>query len=496
MHRGQPRREETLLQALSLLNEGQTLGRYELLCPIGRGGMAIVWAARLRGSRGFSKLVAIKTMLPTLSSDPRFEQMFLAEAELASRIHHPNVCEIHDLGEQDGLLYLVMERIDGDALAAVEAACEERATRMPYAAAVSVVAQAARGLQAAHELTGEGGHAAGVVHRDVSPQNILLRADGLVKIVDFGVAKAALRTDHVTQSGFIKGKVAYLAPEQADGSPTIDARADIFALGSVLYELTTGTHPFRRATDVATLLRTSSSEPAVAPKSVAHDYPPELSRVVMRALEKDPAERHASMAELARELEAIAADLAPDPVAVTRAFTAQLLAERREHRATTLRESVAAADLRAQRSAAEPAATTEEPPRPRYATRIAVALAAVAALGIVAALSFRPTGAVTDPPPRASGARATAEPSPTTGHPSTAESGAASAATAATPPTLREPGTPLPPSTATSPSHPPQRATPASSGPRPATAAATSSPAPASPPPPASSEARFRDPGF
>ena len=293
---------EPFAAALAALNDEQTLGRYELLAPLGRGGMAVVWAARLHGTRGFSKLVALKTMLPALSSDPRFERMFLTEAEIASRIKHPNVGEILDLGEDNGVLYFAMELVDGEALSTLMRVCEDAGEEIPYAVAARIIAQSARGLHAAHELQDDEGRRVGVIHRDVSPQNILVGVDGLVKIVDFGVAKAAQRSENVTSSGFIKGKVAYLAPEQVAG-PNVDARVDVFALGAVLYELTARRHPFRAGTDLATLLEISSDDPA--PRPSRPDYPDALWAIVSRALSKDPSQRHASMRELAQELEAL-----------------------------------------------------------------------------------------------------------------------------------------------------------------------------------------------
>ena len=206
-----------------------TLGRYELLVPIAQGGMAAVWAARLRGTRGFQKTVAVKCMLPALSEDPQFEEMFLAEAELASRIRHPNVCEILDLGEQEGTLYIVMEWVDGEPLSTIQKAA--RATGgVPMAIATRIVLNAAAGLHAAHELKTDTGDLVGLVHRDVSPQNILVTYDGVVKIVDFGVAKATAEADGgFTKAGQIKGKVPFIALQRlatpCSGSNPLPMRA-------------------------------------------------------------------------------------------------------------------------------------------------------------------------------------------------------------------------------------------------------------------------------
>ncbi len=326
------------------LSGGQTLGRYELLTPIGRGGMATVWAARLRGTHGFSKTVALKTMLPALSADPRFEAMFLGEARIAARIKHPNVCEVFDLGEERGVVYLVMDAVDGEPLWQLDASARQLGRTIPNGVVARLLAQAARGLHAAHAQQSETGEPCGVVHRDVSPQNILVTCEGLVKVVDFGVARPAERTDTTrTASGVIKGKVAYLAPEQIDGGP-IDGRVDVFALGIVLHELLCGARPFDGETDLATILAIASDEPAAPlPEDLA--IPPALRAIVTRALAKDPRDRHASMRELAAALEAFAAttEHGEDETA---AFVKEILGPRRAARRKELRESARVADAR------------------------------------------------------------------------------------------------------------------------------------------------------
>ena len=199
------------------IRAGHSVGRYEPLSPIAPRGMALDWGARIGGARGFQKIVAIKSMLPALSDDQQFEDMFLAEAGLASRIRHPNVCEILDLGEEAGTLYIVMEWVDGEPLSALNKAAR-KSGGMPLSVATRVILQAATGLHAAHELKDEEGVLVGVVHRDVSPQNILVTYDGVDKIVDFGVAKAAAHAEEShTKAGQVKGKVPFMSPEQAMG---------------------------------------------------------------------------------------------------------------------------------------------------------------------------------------------------------------------------------------------------------------------------------------
>ncbi|MCA9593280.1 MAG: serine/threonine protein kinase [Myxococcales bacterium] len=308
--------------------------------------MAAVWAARLKGSRGFSKTVAVKTMLPTISDDPHFEQMFLDEAQICSRIRHPNVVEILDLGEQDDLLYLVMEWVDGEPLSSIRRAAAKR-EGIPRPIAVKVVADAAAGLHAAHELKDEHGEVIGLVHRDISPQNVLITYDGVVKIVDFGVAKAAGRTAENTNAGQIKGKPPYMSPEQALGKD-IDRRSDLFALGIILYQLTTGKHPFRGENDVITLQNIVSDRPIIPPRAYDKEYPKPLEAVVMRALERDPDKRFQTAAELEAALDRVF----PPTVPRVRTedvgkFVTAMLGERGEERRTALRDAIRQADERA-----------------------------------------------------------------------------------------------------------------------------------------------------
>ncbi len=337
----------TALATVGMLHAGSILGRYELLLPIAQGGMATVWAARMKGTRNFSKIVAIKTMLPALSNDPRFEKMFLSEAEIASRIKHPNVCEILDLGEDEGTLYLAMEWIDGESLVTLQNDAERQGRPLPFAVVTRLGIDAARGLHAAHELRDDLGAPIGVVHRDVSPQNILVSYDGLVKIVDFGVAKAVARSDHqATHAGHLKGKVQFMAPEQAF-CDEVDRRVDVFALGIVLYQLITGEHPFRADNELATMARITSPEPVPDPRTLAEDCPPGLAAVVMKALAKERDQRFATMNELARELELVAMKLVmPDPADDPASFIRDVLKERADERSTTIKQALRAADER------------------------------------------------------------------------------------------------------------------------------------------------------
>lgn len=335
--------------ALSIMlddvSPGQVLGRYELLMPVARGGMASVWAARLKGTRGFQKLVAIKTMLPGLVDDPSFERMFLDEASLASQVRHPHVIEIMDLGEQDRILYLVMEWVSGEALSII---MKYAATRggIPLPIAVHIATQTCRGLHAAHELREENGVLVGLVHRDVSPQNVLVTYDGVVKVVDFGVAKATARLDTQTEAGQLKGKIAYMSPEQLRGEK-IDRRTDVFAMGILLYMMTTGKHPFRGEDQAQTIARISSDEPAILPSVLVPGYPAGLEACVMQALAKDAAKRYPSANDmllgLTRALPSAMRESTDEEVSE---FIRRLLPDRLERQKQAIKQALEAADRR------------------------------------------------------------------------------------------------------------------------------------------------------
>lgn len=335
------------------LSPGMVLGRYELLLPIAQGGMATVWAARQKGSRGFQKTVAIKTMLPALSDDPQFEQMFLDEASLASRIHHPNVAEILDVGEQDDVIYIVMEWVDGEALSVLTKTSKKNNVTFPQRIALRIVRQACSGLHAAHELRDENDQSLDLVHRDVSPQNILVSYDGIVKMVDFGVAKALGRAGGETTAGQLKGKVPYMSPEQALGKK-IDRRTDVFAMGIVLYRLTTGLHPFLGESDIVTM-KNIISRPVLPPRMKNPNFPAELERVLLTCLKKDANERYQTMLELDAAIERVlaiaGASVVDDDIG---AFVRTVMGDRGQKRRGALRDAIRTADERAAGIAAAP----------------------------------------------------------------------------------------------------------------------------------------------
>jgi serine/threonine protein kinase len=289
------------------LEPGRWLGRYELVYPIARGGMAQVWLAMLRGPHGFEKVVALKTILPSFAEEPRFRSMFVNEAKIAAGIEHVNVAHIWDLGEEEGLLYLAMEWVDGDSLQELERAAQRAAEELPIPVLVRIMADVCAGLHAAHELSDVHGKSLNVVHRDVSPQNILISATGVAKLIDFGVAKARRRRSEDTATGTIKGKLQYMAPEQALGYP-LDRRADIWAVGATLYRLLARRPLFRSVGPQSTIERLSSPAP---PEPLPSSVPSALSRVVQKALAFEPARRYATAAELGAALEALLCGLQP-----------------------------------------------------------------------------------------------------------------------------------------------------------------------------------------
>lgn len=260
--------------------------------------MGRVWAARQLGA--LQRLVAIKTALTEGAQTAEFERVFLDEARIASLIHHPHVCGVYELGEEQGVLYLVMEWSDGGTL--LEVLKRQPGGVLEPTMASAIVAKVCAGLHAAHELEDESGAPLNVVHRDVTPQNILLSSQGHVRLADFGVAKAQGQIHRPTETGEVKGKLNYMAPEQLT-SKLVDRRVDIFALGCVLYECTTGRRPFQGDGALSTLYQILEQE-VESPVNLVPDYPVELARIVLKALSKQAASRYQTAEEMQKELEA------------------------------------------------------------------------------------------------------------------------------------------------------------------------------------------------
>jgi len=275
------------------------VGRYALYDKIAAGGMATVHFGRLLGPIGFSRTVAIKRMLPQFVSDPGFVSMFVDEARLASRIRHPNVIPTLDVVSQENELFLVLDYVHGETLSQLIKTIHSEQKRIPPAYAAAIVCGMLHGLHAAHNVKNARGELLGLVHRDVSPQNVLVGTDGMARLLDFGVAKAAGRLQ-VTINGQVKGKLAYMAPEQVRG--TVTAQSDVYAAAAVLWEALTCERLFQNTTwtNVAQIILEREVEP---PSSIVSDLPPGLDAVVMRGLEKDPKKRFASAREMALAIE-------------------------------------------------------------------------------------------------------------------------------------------------------------------------------------------------
>jgi serine/threonine-protein kinase len=311
------------------------LGRYRIVDEIGIGGMASVHLARMDGPGGFQKWVAIKKIHPHLVEDETFVQMFLDEARVAARISHPNVATVFDLGKHEDTYWIAMEYLHGEPLREVMRRTEELGTAMPPEIACRVIADAAEGLHAAHELLGKKGEKLGLVHRDVTPHNLFVTYDGVTKVVDFGIAKFSSRMSH-TRAGTLKGKLAYMSPEQVHGEG-IDHRTDIFALGVVLWELTTGQRLFRMESDLDTLAKVQECN-VPRPSTLIRGYPVDLEKIVMKALAKNRGERFRTARELSRALQSLLMRrglfIASDEVA---AYTQSIFNDRIQKREAHLR---------------------------------------------------------------------------------------------------------------------------------------------------------------
>jgi serine/threonine protein kinase len=284
------------------LTPGSKLGKYELIRQIAIGGMAELYLARTVGIEGFEKLVVVKRILPQYAETPGFVQMFLDEARLAATLHHPNIAQVYDIGVEDGSYFFTMEYVHGEDLRRVLAAAADQGVPISLDTALTLVVGIAAGLHYAHQKAAPDGRPLGIVHRDVSPSNILVTYEGGVKVVDFGIARAASR-ESSTITGGLKGKISYMSPEQCKGGGSpVDRRSDIFSIGSLLYELTTGRLPFAAETEFGTIQQIVAGVVEPPTQRIAA-YPPELEAIVLRAMARDPDHRFASALELQRTLE-------------------------------------------------------------------------------------------------------------------------------------------------------------------------------------------------
>jgi tetratricopeptide (TPR) repeat protein len=279
--------------------EASAFGKYELLERIAYGGMAELHLARLAGDQGFEKLVAVKRILPHYTAQSEVVEGFIEEAKLAAHLQHENIVQIYDFGRAGRDYFIAMEYLPGKDLRSVLAKLGTLDLRLPLAQSLYIAARVCAGLDYAHDLTDYGGRRLGIVHRDISPQNVFITYGGQVKILDFGIAKAAGRRT-ATQAGVLKGKVAYMSPEQVTGQD-VDRRSDVFAVGLLLYELVAGRRAFE-GEQMAVMRRLAAADfPVLA--EVAPEVPTPVERLIQRALARDPDRRYATCGELLEDLE-------------------------------------------------------------------------------------------------------------------------------------------------------------------------------------------------
>ncbi len=288
------------IQRTRFLAPGDKLGKHDLIRQIAVGGMAELYLARTVGLEGFEKLVVLKRILPQYANNTSFVTMFLNEARLAATLHHPNIAQVFDI-DQDGADYFFsMEYVHGQDLGHLVASAHESGVPLSLDASLTLVAGLCAGLHYAHEKVGPDGKPLNVVHRDVSPSNVLVSYDGAVKLVDFGIARAG--STPATTRGGLKGKIAYMSPEQCRGKVTLDRRSDVFSIGTILYELTTGRLPFTDETEYG-ILNQIVNRDAEPPGRIVGDYPPALEAIVMRALARNPDQRYATALEMQKDIE-------------------------------------------------------------------------------------------------------------------------------------------------------------------------------------------------
>jgi TonB family protein len=291
---------------------GTPFGHYELVELIATGGMAEVFKARMSGVEGFEKIVAIKRILAHLTDNDEFVTMFIDEAKLAAQLQHPNIIHIYDLGKIERSYYIAMEYIDGKDLRSILRQLADKGQRLPLGLALFIASRLAAALDYAHRKADLQGKPMALVHRDVSPQNVLISVDGDIKLCDFGIVKAASKASH-TRAGALKGKLQYMSPEQAWGRD-IDHRSDIFSLGLVLYEMVTGRKAFAGDSELSILEQVRSPQ-LVPPRDIDPAIPPEVERVILRSLKEDRGERYQTAADLAADVDLILQNLRPAPSA-------------------------------------------------------------------------------------------------------------------------------------------------------------------------------------
>ncbi len=416
--------------------EALVVGRYVLAAQLARGGLATVYLGRLLGEGGLRRTVAIKRLQAQFRTDGDLSTMFLDEARLALRVRHPNVVHAVDVIMQEDELFLVMEYVEGVSLGRLMAATSgSEAKRIPRAIVSSVICGVLHGLHAAHETKDERGKPLNIVHRDVSPSNVIVGTDGIARVLDFGVAKAAGQA-HITRDGVIKGKLAYMAPECVTGQE-LTRRADVFSTGIMLWEMLTGRRLFYGSSEASLVNRIIQME-IPAPSTIDATIPPEVDAVVLRALERDDVRRFATAEEMAIALEKV---LAPASMRQVRGWVQEVGSEQLE-RSAALLASVEGASATPAAMSLELAASEAKtksvgyakerarrpPPRAAVLAGCALVVAAVVAHAtyrassdraevtsvtsrpVVAAIAAAPATVAIEPPPSASSKRTPADP--------------------------------------------------------------------------------------
>jgi serine/threonine protein kinase len=336
-------------------------GPYRLLARVAVGGMAEVFKAKRSGVEGFEKVVAVKRILPHLSDNKEFVDMFVDEAKMVAGLTHPNIVQIFDLGRIEKSYYIAMEYVLGRDLRSILRRARERGVRVPLDLCALIASRVCSALEYAHRKKDDRGQPMMTVHRDISPQNILISFEGDVKLTDFGIAKAASKAT-VTEAGALRGKLLYMSPEQAWGK-AMDRRSDLFSLGIVFYEMLTDHKPFLGSSEVS-ILETVRECKVPPPRTINPAVPESLERVVMKALERDPDRRYQDAGEMYRDLEAVLHETPPPPTAAALARLMEQLYEAREREGTVVDEAhepATASDGSA--SAPRPAEPPAPPPR-------------------------------------------------------------------------------------------------------------------------------------
>jgi serine/threonine protein kinase len=275
--------------------------RYHVVSKIARGGMAEIFLALQRGEQGFQKPVVLKRILPALAEDQKFVRMFVDEAHIASTLNHSNLVQVLDLGKSGDQYFLVLEFVDGWSLEQIRRRALQAKLKLPIPLALTIVGALCRGLAYVHTRE-RNGRPLGIVHRDVTPQNVLISQQGEVKLADFGIAKAVGKSEK-SATGIIKGKFAYMSPEQSEARP-LDGRSDLFSVGTVLYLLVTGRKPFDGATDADVIMQVRRARPE-KPSTLVRDLNPDVERLINRALRGDPGKRWQSAEQMADKIDAI-----------------------------------------------------------------------------------------------------------------------------------------------------------------------------------------------